>query len=233
MCAVSPAWVTSASARCQSPSAQNTVRSPSPPASPASAAGVKPSQNRRLACKDHGPGSRTRPHVLPSSAPSGSPIPGRWRTAPTPTSIRPRPPTSQRGDHPTRARRPIGIYPTSGDQPPTAATKRAAPCRLRKRRGLRSARHGDRPVPVTPLSWPDVPARIAEPGPASCIQMGSDAGIRCHWHLIVSFLLERVNEKVWSLGDSKPLTSCIPCLAVSSDGVALHRITAGQEGIGV
>jgi hypothetical protein len=204
MCAVSPAWVTSASARCQSPSAQNTVRRPSPPASPASAAGVKPSQNRRLACKDHGPGSRTRPHVLPSSAPSGSPIPGRWRTAPTPTSIRPRPPTSQRGDHPTRARRPIGIYPTSGDQPPTAATKRAAPCRLRKRRGLRSARHGDRPVPVTPLSWPDVPARIAEPGPASCIQMGSDAGIRCHCHFIVSFLLERVNEKVWSLGDSNP-----------------------------
>jgi hypothetical protein len=55
MCAVSPAWVTSASARRQSPSAQNTVRSPGPAGSPASAAGVKPSQNRRVVSSDHGP----------------------------------------------------------------------------------------------------------------------------------------------------------------------------------
>jgi hypothetical protein len=39
-----PAWVTSASTRRQSPSAQNTVCSPGPAGSPASAAGVKPSQ---------------------------------------------------------------------------------------------------------------------------------------------------------------------------------------------
>jgi hypothetical protein len=30
-----------------------------------------------------------------------------------------------------------------------------------------------------------------------------------------------------------PLTSCMPCLAVSSDGIALGRITAGQTDIGV
>ena len=44
-----------ASARRQSPSAQNTVRSSGPPGSPASAAGVKPSQNRRQVSSDHGP----------------------------------------------------------------------------------------------------------------------------------------------------------------------------------
>ncbi len=31
----------------------------------------------------------------------------------------------------------------------------------------------------------------------------------------------------------EPLTSCMPCLAVSSDGIALGRITAGQTDIGV
>jgi len=54
-CAVSPARVTSDSARRQPHSARNTVRSPGLAGSPASAAGVKPSQNRRLVCSDHGP----------------------------------------------------------------------------------------------------------------------------------------------------------------------------------
>jgi hypothetical protein len=64
--AVSPAWVTSASARRQSPSTQNTVRSPGPADSAASAAGVKPSQNCRLVSSDHGPrtsNSATRPAI--------------------------------------------------------------------------------------------------------------------------------------------------------------------------
>ena len=31
----------------------------------------------------------------------------------------------------------------------------------------------------------------------------------------------------------EPLTSCMPCLTVSSDGIALGRITAGQRNLGV
>jgi hypothetical protein len=40
-------------------------------------------------------------------------------------------------------------------------------------------------------------------------------------------------ELGWSLGDSKPLTSCMPCLAVPSGGVACGRITTGQRDAGI
>ena len=49
-----------------SPSTQKAVRNPSPACPPASAAGVKPSQNRRLVSSDHGPrtsNSATRPAI--------------------------------------------------------------------------------------------------------------------------------------------------------------------------
>jgi hypothetical protein len=35
------------------------------------------------------------------------------------------------------------------------------------------------------------------------------------------------------LMEFEPLTSCMPCLAVSSDGIASGRITAGETAIGV
>jgi hypothetical protein len=50
-------------ARCQSPSTQNTVRRPGPAGSPAGAAGVKPSQNRRLVSSDHGSSTSTSGHT--------------------------------------------------------------------------------------------------------------------------------------------------------------------------
>jgi hypothetical protein len=59
------------------PSAQNTVRSPGPAGPPASAAGVNPSQNRRLVSIDHGPktsNAATR-RAIACSARSPIPVP--------------------------------------------------------------------------------------------------------------------------------------------------------------
>ena len=42
-----------------------------------------------------------------------------------------------------------------------------------------------------------------------------------------------LTAKIVELRGFEPLTSCMPCLAVSSDGIALSRIAAGQTDIGV
>ena len=54
------------------------------------------------------------------------------------------------------------------------------------------------------LTWLDVLIYIVEPVLASFIHVGSDTEIRRRCHLIVTLILERVYEKSWSLGDSKP-----------------------------
>jgi hypothetical protein len=71
------------------------------------------------------------------------------------------------------------------------------------------------------------------PGPASFVQADAETQIWRRCHLIVSFLLERMREKCMELRGFEPLTSCMPCLTVSSGRVALGRITTGREDIGV
>jgi hypothetical protein len=74
---------------------------------------------------------------------------------------------------------------------------------------LCSARHGGHQVTVTPLSWPDGPVRIAEPGPRILHSDGLRRGIQRRRHLIVSFT--RTNKrKTVELRGFEPLTSCMP-----------------------
>ena len=54
------------------------------------------------------------------------------------------------------------------------------------------------------LTWLDVLVRVVGPDPASFIHVGSDTEIRRRCHLIDTFILERVHEKPWSLGESNP-----------------------------
>ena len=52
--------------------------------------------------------------------------------------------------------------------------------------------------------------------------------VRQRCHLIVTYFIEQVYEKSVELRGFEPLTSCMPCLVVLSDGIALGRITADQ-----
>ena len=94
---------------------------------------------------------------------------------------------------------------------------------LRMRPRPHSACRGDHPGTLTLLTWPDVLVRIAEPGPASFIQVGSDAKIQRRCHLIVTFLLERVHEKPVELRGFEPLTSCMPYRPGQSPDEARRR----------
>jgi hypothetical protein len=73
---------------------------------------------------------------------------------------------------------------------------------LRMRPRPRSACRGDHSETLTLLTWPDTLVRIAEPGPASLIQVGSDAKTRGGCHLIVTFCSNEHTKNAWSLGDS-------------------------------
>jgi hypothetical protein len=54
---------------------------------------------------------------------------------------------------------------------------------------------GRSPRTLTLLTWPDAYVHIAEPGPISFIQVGSDAKIQRRCHLIVTLLLEQAHQK--------------------------------------
>ena len=82
---------------------------------------------------------------------------------------------------------------------------------LRMRPRPRSACWGDHSETLTLLTWPGVLVRIAEPGPASLIQVGSDAKIRRGLSLGYHFSLEQVHEKCVNLRGFEFLTSCMPC----------------------
>jgi hypothetical protein len=95
----------------------NTVRSPGPAGSPASASGVKLPRTADWSPTTTGPGPRTQPHLQPSPAPPGSPIPRTVADAPAcPAIDLAQTPTDQRADHPKSARPPA--TPTLAAQPP-------------------------------------------------------------------------------------------------------------------
>jgi len=110
----------------------------------------------------------------------------------------------------------------------TAAIRRAASCVFRMRPRPRSACRGDHSETLTLLTWPDVLVRIAEPGPASLIQVGSDAKIRRGLSLDCHFLLERVHEKCVELRGFEPMTSCMPYRPGPSPDEARRR-SAGRS----
>jgi hypothetical protein len=111
----------------------------------------------------------------------------------------------------------------------TAAIQRVTSCELRMPpRSQQDAPGGIRTLPPRP-TWLDVLVRIVGPDPASFIYVGSDTEIRHCCHLIDTFILERVREKCVELRGFEPLTSCMPCLTVSSDAIALGRVMARQD----
>lgn len=86
----------------------------------------------------------------------------------------------------------------------TAAIQRVASCALRMPPGSQLGAPGGIRTLLPRLTWLDMLVRIVGPDPASFIHVDSDTEIRRRCHLIDTFILERVHEKSWSLGDSNP-----------------------------
>jgi len=110
----------------------------------------------------------------------------------------------------------IGAYVTSGDRLPNGCDSTGSLLRATHAAEAAQRMPGPSPGTLTLLTWPDALVRIAGPGPASFIQVGSDAKIRRRCHLIVTFHLEQIHEKFVELRGFEPLTSCMPsrCVAV-------------------
>jgi hypothetical protein len=104
-----------------------------------------------------------------------------------------------------------------------AAIQRVASCVLRMRRELCSGRRSSYSRTLTPLSWPDAPVGVAEPGLTTFIQASPDVRIRCRCHLIVYFT-RTSTRKIVELRGFEPLTSCMPYRPGPSPDKARHRL---------